>query len=345
MPALLRPGAARPRRAGAVAVPPLTWNDVERIRSVPGRSALLFLTDRCPVGCEHCSVDSRRDGPRITDFALFAEMVNGLASLNTLDLVGISGGEPFTERRALTYAAGVLATAGKRLVIYTSGAWARSSVPSWAADVLSRATCVCLSTDAYHAAYIADETFIRAARAVRETGGWLVVQVAGPERQAARASALLREAFGPEWRDGAEVSRVPLLPYGRAAGLSRAAAPQRGDTFGRCRLSAAPVVRYDGQASACCNEAVIMGAGPDWLRRRLRTRAELVDALGGFIADPYLRAIGTAGFAPLTWLPGNQDLAAGEFRDICHLCWEISRRPRSPRQDALLALLGQPVRP
>src|SRR5687768_751764 len=81
----------------------LTLADLERARNHPGKSCLVFLTDRCPVGCAHCSVDSRPDSRRIEDHGLFEEVVAGVLSIPTLDVIGVSGGEPFIERRALSY--------------------------------------------------------------------------------------------------------------------------------------------------------------------------------------------------------------------------------------------------
>src|SRR5688500_5951792 len=97
--------------------PKLTHADIENIRSNRGRSMLLFITDRCPVGCLHCSVDSRRDSPTISDFALFEEILSWICENPELEVVGISGGEPFVERRGLTMASQVLADSGKQQVI------------------------------------------------------------------------------------------------------------------------------------------------------------------------------------------------------------------------------------
>lgn len=322
----------------------LTGADVEHARLIPGNSALLFLTDRCPVGCAHCSVDSRRDSPRISDFGLLDEIVAGLIAMRRTTVVGISGGEPFVERRGLTMAAGALAGAGKLLVIYTSGVWAVSAdVPRWAADVLAQASCVYLSTDAYHAAHIDDATFVRAARAIRAAGPWIVTQVAGSAAQARQAESLLADALGPAWREHAEVRRVPLLTAGRGAGLSRGS---RGDArpgadFGTCRLTAAPVVRYDGWVSACCNETVIMRGGPARLRRRVATATELTAALTEFADDPYLRAIGTAGLGALTALDTYRDLSTQRFAHICQLCFQLSARQPAAADQAILTLLSQ----
>ncbi len=322
----------------------LTAAEIEHARLIPGNSALVFLTDRCPVGCAHCSVDSSRDSPRITNFGLLDELIAGLVSLRGTRVVGVSGGEPFIERRGLTTTVRTLAGAGKQLVIYTSGIWAANAdVPRWTAEVLALASCVYLSTDAYHASHVEDATFVRAARAIHAAGPWIVTQVAGPAAQAARAESLLSAAFGPAWREHAEVRRVPLLTAGRGAGLSRGshAAVQPGADFGKCLLAAAPVIRYDGWVSACCNETVAMGGGPGRLRRRVSTGTELATALTAFAADHYLRAIGTAGMGALTALRTYQDLSARPFPHICQMCFQMCTRQPGAGDQAILTLLGQ----
>src|SRR2546430_12775423 len=105
----------------------LSLAQVEEARQTLGQSVLLFLTDRCPVGCAHCSVDSRQDSPTISDFELFEQIVEALCTRPDLRLVGISGGEPFVERRGLMLASRRLIEAEKDVVVYTSGVWATSS--------------------------------------------------------------------------------------------------------------------------------------------------------------------------------------------------------------------------
>jgi organic radical activating enzyme len=321
----------------------LSAAEVEHARRIPGNSALLFLTDRCPVGCAHCSVDSRRDSPRITDFGLLDELIAGLVSMRQTNVVGISGGEPFIERRGLTAATHTLAGAGKQLVIYTSGMWAaHADVPRWIADVLAPASCVYLSTDAYHAAHIDDATFVRAARAIQAAGPWIVTQVAGSAAHARQAEHLLATALGTAWQDHAEVRHVPLLHAGRAEGaVPPDHAGQHAADFGTCRLAAAPVIRYDGWVSACCNETVIMRGGPARLRRRVSTAVELTAALTEFAGDRYLRAIGTAGMGALTALHTYRDLSAQRFPHICRLCFQMSARQPDAADQAILTLLSQ----
>jgi pyruvate-formate lyase-activating enzyme len=321
----------------------MTHSDVGAVRATPGRSALLFVTDRCPVGCAHCSVDSRADSPTIADWALFGEIVDWLCDEPGLDVVGISGGEPFVERRGLELASRRLEAAGRRQVVYTSGVWAsRAQPPRWIADVLARCSCVYLSTDAFHARQVDDARYVRAAHAIADAGAWIVVQVVGIGGMVEQAERLLRTAFGERFEDFAELVVTPALTHGRGAGVfAPAAARTPGHAFGPCALAVSPVVRYDGLITGCCNESIVMDRGPGRLRRRARSGEEVAAAVEELRGDPLLHAIGATGLGALTAHPRFADLAAERFATNCELCWKmLARSPERAEPDPLVAAIG-----
>ncbi len=319
----------------------LRFAELDALRRERGRSALLFITDRCPVGCAHCSVDSRPDGPRITDYPLFEEMVEGLCADEELRVVGVSGGEPFVERRGLTYAARRVHESGKALVPYTSGYWGvTGEPPEWIRAVLRLSACVVLGTDAYHTS--SPGAVAAAVRAMAEEGTWIVAQVLDDPGQAEAARELLAGALGPRWPELAEIHPVAPLPYGRATGLFHDARRVPGARLGRCRIVTSPTVRYDGRISACCNENVIMGGGPPDLRRLARDRDGVREALADLAADPLLTVLGSLGAEALTALPRHRDLAEREFSGICGLCWKLLRRAAGEREAMLHALASLP---
>jgi hypothetical protein len=318
--------------------------DVERVRWGGGGSVLLFITDRCPVGCAHCSVDSRAAGRTIRDLDLFASIVDAISAMPEVEVAGISGGEPFAERRGLVLATERLVAAGKQVVVYTSGAWAAGAVPAWIRRVLRASACVFLSTDAFHRDRLPDRRFALAARAVVTEGAGLVVQVLDRPGEAERAERMLASALGPGWAEAAELSRTPPLPYGRGAALFGSGRGRPASSFGRCRLLAAPVVRYDGLVSACCNERVLMGAGPDRLRRRCASGGDVTAAVAGLRADPLLAAVGAVGPGPLTAIPAFADLAGAACSNICDACWALaSREPAAEPVPLLRALAAVPT--
>jgi len=241
-------------------------------------------------------------------------------------MVGISGGEPFVERRGLVLATERFAAAGKDIVLYTSGIWANPVIPAWISSVLSQASCVFLSTDAFHAAAIDDERFVRAAQTIASAGPWIIVQVLKLPEMVEKAKQLLQKAFGEEYEVHAELSLISPLPYGRAAHMFAQQVRHRGETFGTCNALASQVVRYDGVISACCNERVLMGFGPERLRRRVASADGVVQGTADIRADATLNILSQAGAGILTYHPLFADLADREFSSICELCWEMQKR-------------------
>lgn len=321
----------------------LRVEDLLRDRFTPGMSVLLFITDRCPVGCAHCSVDSRRDSPTITDYALFGRLVDGICADEALGLVGISGGEPFIERRGLTLAMRRLAAANKNIALYTSGVWARrGEQPAWIREILPLASCVMLSTDAFHAENIDTERFAAAARAIKAAGVPVIVQVLNRPAEVHEAKSLLTAAFGDGWAEFADLSYIEPLSYGRGETVFARPPAQPAAGVGACSLLAAPVVRYDGTMTVCCNEPLIMGRGPDRLRKSVRTGKALAAALDAARSDALLGAIATAGAGAVTAHPDYAHLATAKVHGICDLCWRLQDATAAPlgdRSDPVLRLL------
>lgn len=323
----------------------LSLETVEALRAEPGRSVLLFLTDRCPVGCAHCSVSSTREAPTITDFHLFRDILDGLCRKPGIELVGISGGEPFVERSGLMLAVETLRQADKLIVVYTSGVWARGGqAPSWVRSIIADVQLVFLSFDAFHSQSINDSAFVCAAATVINAGTTLVVQVLNEPGTLDRAVGLLQAEFGTSPGQGYELNLIPPLPYGRGADVFRARMGIPVGQLGHCKAVAAGVVRYDGRVSACCNEQVIMGAGPAQLSAQCRSGKDVVKQLDEFRDDPLLTVLSQLDAVTLCEHPALNRLGDRKFANICEFCW-AAQDILGGRRDALLhglAVLGKP---
>jgi hypothetical protein len=127
-------------------------------------------------------------------------------------------------------------------------------------------------------------------RMASQAGCWIVAQViVGPRQPDHRGYALkmLEAAFGPEWQRHAEIAENPPLDTGRAARIDRFAAQP--SPAGRCELVNRPMLRFDAELTACCNEAVLQGGGPAGLRREVAGDVEA--ALQRLAADPLVRLV------------------------------------------------------
>lgn len=319
----------------------LRLSDIEAARWDSGDSVLLFITDRCPVGCAHCSVDSRPDSPRITDLALFEHVVDELVD-SDFPMVGISGGEPFVERLGLPYAVERLADAGKHVVVYSSGFWARSELPAtWICDVFSRMSSLVLSTDAFHQDSVSVDRFRNALCYATSVGVPVVVQVLDLPGERELVEPLMAEARAQSPETPVDLSLIAPLPYGRARGLVPTPRPRSAESYGPCRLARAPVIRYDGRAALCCNENVLMGAGPDYLRRSFDPTSPIGRDLRRAQSEPMLRVISRVGVGVLTQHPQAGELRETQTSGICEACWRaVTRLENSPDDPLLRALAG-----
>lgn len=313
--------------------------DIEQARDTRGHSVLLFITDRCPVGCAHCSVDSRVDSPMITDFGLFGELLHGICSEPAIEVVGISGGEPFSERRGLTMACEALSASNKSIVIYTSGVWAKSQKPTpWISSVLESCSTVYLSTDSFHLDGVPAPVFVNAARHIAKAGAWIVVQTL--EVDATRT--LLVQAFGHSVSDHAEIVPITPLRNGRGQNVFDLIPGRRASAMGNCKLAVTPVIRYDGVLTSCCNEEVIMGQGPERFRTRVMSREALNSALSSFKADPLMRCVASVGLGELLKHPRLQALSEKRYINNCDLCWKVMGEfPALPVTDRLIDAIAQ----
>ncbi|MET7333177.1 radical SAM protein [Nonomuraea sp. NPDC005650] len=303
----------------------LTLADTDELRATPGATVVLFLTDRCPVGCAHCSVASRPDGPSITDRELFVELVAGIAATEEVRAVAVTGGEPFAERFGLRHAVRALSEAGKDVVLFTSGYWASAGPPRpWVRSVLRSVSTVFLSVDGFHLPFVDRDRVRSAMTAIRDADCHLILQTLG-EPDPALAG------------DSAEVNVITPIPQGRGREVFRAHPYRPLVDLGPCPLVKSPTVRYDGTVTACCDEAVIMGAGPSGLRTTVRSRAEVPDALRAFRHAPLLRVIGSHGPRALVSLLG----AGSTYRNVCGACWRAHRIvERSPLAERLVTAVA-----
>jgi hypothetical protein len=156
-----------------------------------------------------------------------------------------------------------------------------------------------------------------------------------------QARSLLVEAFGERWEDYAELRPLTPLTAGRGASVFTRTATTPGHMFQPCTMVASPMIRYDGVVTACCNERIIMGWGPDALRRRATDRESLGVAVQELEGDPLLRAIGSIGPGVLTAHPRFADLADTPFTSVCDVCWKmVDRTAQDAQPDPLIGAIS-----
>jgi Radical SAM superfamily/4Fe-4S single cluster domain len=282
----------------------------------------VMLTDRCPVGCNHCSVAALISDSGPDTFPKFGEHVAQLAELADLEVVFITGGDPFVHLDELEDTVTSLVANGKQVVLHTSGYWGSNSpIEQRARAILSDVETLVLGVDLYHRIGVTDEALIGAMRMAAEEGCWVVTQViVGAHQPDHRGYAvtILERAFGAEWECHAEIAENPPLDSGRAARLKRFA--KASSAAGRCDLVKRPMLRFDGEVTACCNESVLQGQGPPGLRRAVD--GDVHDALVELADDPLVKLVHSlptdAAYELVARVSGVE---LEPVRETCDACW------------------------
>lgn len=275
----------------------------------------------------------------ISDFQLFGELLQGICLQESVKVVGISGGEPFTERRGLTLACEALKENNKKIVIYTSGMWAiAEEEPQWINRVLKACATVYLSTDSFHQNRVPAAHFQRAAAEIATAGVWLVVQTLEVEN----TTLLLQDVFGTNFSKFVEVVGITPLQNGRGQEVFNFTQRHPAESMGTCRLAATPVIRYDGSITSCCNENIIMGKGPERFRVHAQNSQELQRTLIHFKHDPVMKSVAQVGLGQILIHPKLNTLSHKKYLNNCELCWKIMEKfPELPGTDRLIHAIAE----
>lgn len=299
----------------------MNFDILNSLRKKPGASPILYLTDMCPVGCAHCSVDAKKGSSSIHDRLLLMEVIKGIANFPKCQIVAVTGGEPFAEREALETAVNFFKTKNKKAIIYTSGIALKHNMPNWVANVLDSVEGVVLSTDSFHLPSVPISNFIDAACHCVERFGKVLIQMV-KDQETEFIVKSLEIYFGGHFHEVVEIKYMPLTSMGRAklreTGPTNTAASW-------CGYLNSPVVRYDGVVLACCNENIIRGFGPKRLRINCSSAEEITSALDRMLGDSLNHAIATVGPAFASKLKQHSHCHVGVNDPICDGCWKLQQ--------------------
>jgi MoaA/NifB/PqqE/SkfB family radical SAM enzyme len=281
----------------------------------------LQITERCPLQCSHCCVES---GPWLsTSMALGDALsyVRQAHAMNPQVLLNFTGGEPFLRFDLLRSIAQEAHALGISHTVITSAIWCtseergRQRLRELQDLGLVR---VGVSYDAFHAPWVKAtqvEDFVAAAT---ELG--LSVEVRSVmTRTSPRLTALLGERVG---RNPAVVLEdVNVIPVGRAAALPAHELPiiRWSEQNLGCPMSVDLFIRADGTAYPCCiggkeYEYLLLGDARETSLAELRARAER-SLWFRLIANDGFRALEEVvrRYAPEVEFPR-------EHVGVCHLC-------------------------
>lgn len=285
---------------------------------------------RCPLECGHCGYRSGPDRREAIDADRLSARIDEAAAEGRLELVIVSGGEPFVAPHALRAVLDASRRHGLKVAVNTAAHWAVS--PEAAERVLARfpgITQLDVSADPWHEPFVPIERVRHACAAALARGIAAVVMVRVFDPRADPFLERLADVLGPDLVDRVEVDVGPVSRVGRAEDLTPPGGwPERVPELpeGRCRWANAPVADSDGSVLACCNHEV--ASRRDALKLGDLARDGLVEIACRADRDPILqalRSLGPAWLARLARELGVGDSLAGAWipGDVCGLCEDV----------------------
>jgi pyruvate-formate lyase-activating enzyme len=301
------------------------------LRTRPGAGLLLALTQRCPLRCAHCTTSSTLDAPQLDDRP-FRVLVDSFRDQDRPDVVFMSGGEPLLRPELVAALATRARRSGTRSALLSGMFFARTgTVPEPVRRAVATLDHFSASLDVYHEAEVSRERVFAALAVIADLVPGVSLHLTGLGDSDPYLTDLLAEVrrrFG---------DRVPVLvslvrPAGRAA--TWVAVPAESTEPDPCEFAAWPLVDYDGQVFACCQQTLVRATRPAHLVlghaardpwRVLRTRLE---------TDPVLRSVRAVGPIETARRAGTP-VAGG----VCATC--VSLRGAGPLNPAVAAVAAR----
>lgn len=292
----------------------------------------LSVTTRCPIRCAHCIVEADRHRVEQMEVGEACALLDAAArshlrapGVARMDVVFITGGEPFFAPELLRALLSRAQANGLVTVVVTNAYWASNarvaierlgSFPG--IDVLT------VSTDRFHRAFVGLERIRHAVAGARALGIPFSVAVCGDDAAELAAEQRLLEGIV----DADRVLPAITLPAGRRSTAPGKPRPAAGP--GCCESADVPLVFPDGRVIACMG--MVGGLGPDHpLLLGNTRRAPLARLLEDAERNLFVHALRSLGPEALVrGLPGDVPVhVPSRFRAFgrCALCYAMAADP------------------
>jgi organic radical activating enzyme len=295
------------------------------------------LTQKCPITCRHCFVES---GPRRDEHippAEFESWIGEIAQHAGVRAIVFSGGEPFSHPGALKAGLAACAAANKYSIISTSGYWAsRPDLANRFLDNYPAFNALWLSTDVFHEEFVPLSNLRVAAEVAAARNSEVFFQIVDDDPENSEFMRRFEGALGPDLASKDRVYIVPLSRIGRGRDLE----PNQLVTTGNgdadrvpdmpCPWLGAPWVHEDSSMCACPNLDV--HRQPDHVLKLGKLGVDrFQDASGRADQDWFVQALRVYGprsiteMFPLQQWGWQKDVFHGS--SICDLCHSITGTP------------------
>lgn len=218
------------------------------------------LTQKCPITCRHCFVES---GPRREEqvpLNEFASWIKEMADHPVVQAIVFSGGEPFSHPAALKSGLAACNAAGKYSIVCTSGYWAKT--PELAGRFLDGYPpfrSLWLSTDVFHEEFVPLQYLRVAVEVAAKRGIDVFFQIVDDDPENSEFMRRFQAAVGDDVATKEKIYIVPLAGVGRGRDVAQNPLVE----LGREQLSnvqdvpcpwlGAPWVHEDSWMCACPN--------------------------------------------------------------------------------------------
>ena len=299
------------------------------------------LTEKCPIRCRHCFVESAPTREEQADVAAFTRWIEGVAATPGLRVAFFSGGEPFSHPLALRAALQACHRHGVCGIVCTSGFFGKSDLSTERLlDAFPEIECLYISTDPFHEEFVPLDWLRRVAQIADRRGILVGFQIVDDDPENSLFMRRFGEIVGFDVVPRDRIVMVPLAKQGRAERELTAAEEaqvRRPQGHGLsavsqqpCAWLATPWIREDGVVSACPNLGVFRAAShPLQLGNLNDEKYEVLAARSD--DDPYIQGLRV--FGP-RWVAEHYpvgewgwDRTAFKGSSICDLCHSLAAVP------------------
>lgn len=302
----------------------------------------ISLTQKCPIRCRHCFVESEPARNEHIEPADFRRWMDGIAAQRDIKVVFFSGGEPLSNPQALRYGLEVCAREKLYSILGTSAFWAKS--PEQAAKLLDSYppfNCLWISTDVFHEEFVPLRHLRHAAEAAKARGLDVAFQIVDDDPEHSEFMQRFEREVGYDLASPDQIYITPLGRVGRATTevepslvqIKRRAADLSAIEDVPCPWLGTPWLHEDGVVTACPNLGVHQKPShPLQLGRLHDATFESLSARADH--DGYLQALRVFGprglvenFPVEEW---GWDRKAFEGASACELCHSLASSPGLP---------------
>ncbi len=298
-------------------------------------SAGFYLTQKCPLRCDHCYIDSHPNRTERMEQRELLAWIDELAAIPSVKYLVFSGGEAFLEREMLAEALARAASYDFFTTVITSAYWARDpAIARREVERLAGLSHLIVSVDQPHEAFVPLPHVRNAVLAAKEFGVLSTVGIGMYASEHADA-AYRQELIGLIRVYCGQPDRVVSQQFELVGRGARQLSPARLELSGQfpggtCPIMS-PVVDTDGSVYTCC------GIGPPVRRDdpHLVGNAR-EEALGAILqrqqADWLLQLLRTHGpveVARQAVEAGLESQLGGRYESggVCALCHDVLSKP------------------